>query len=267
MSGASPHLHPRLLELLAARALDALDDPKEAAELLTLLEQHGLTEAPDELDAAAAALYLAMLRPDDVEPMPAHLRAKILAEAPKASPRDVAGRISLTPRSTSPPAMRIGPRLAWMAAAAGILLAIIAWLPRLAGPAPTTPTTRDIQAFISSHADAVRLTWGDWDGPEVAGVQGEVIWSDAAQAGFMRFVGLPKRPSDEVYQLWIIDATRGMEQRISGGIFDGATGELIISIHAGLGVNQAAAFAITIEGKGGTWVSDMTRRVVIAAKG
>ncbi len=260
MSGASPHLDPRLLELLAARALDDLNDPREIAELRELLNKHGLKDAPDDLDATAAIAHLAMLRPEDIEPLPADVADRLLASAPGGETRAVIGRID-------PPVTRgFGARLAWLAAAAGIFLAILAWLPRMGGP-PSTPTAAEVQAFVDSHADAVRLNWGDWDAPEVAGVTGEVIWSDTAQAGYLRFVGLPKRPSDEVYQLWIIDATRGMEQRISGGIFNGAEGELIIAISPGLNVNEAAAFAVTIEGKGGTWVSDMTRRVVIAAKG
>lgn len=258
MSGASPHLDPRLLELLAARALDDLNDPREIAELRELLDKHGLKDAPDDLEAVATAAHLAMFRPEDFEPLPADVEARLLASAPGREDRAVIGRIE--PQFTK----GFGARLAWLAAAAGIFLAILAWLPRIGGSAPTPA---EVQAFVDSHADAVRLNWSDWDGPEVAGVTGEVIWSDTAQAGYLRFVGLPQRPSDEVYQLWIIDATRGMEQRISGGIFNGAAGELIIAIAPGLTVNQAAAFAVTIEGKGGTWVSDMTRRVVIAAKG
>lgn len=264
MSGASPQFDPRLLELLAARALDGLADPQEAAELQQLLAKHGFDEAPDELELVAASLHLAMFQPGDLEACPAHVRERLLASIPAKTTDGVAGRISPSSQRTSP--MRIGPRLAWIAAAAGIILAILAWLPRLSSPA-APPSQADIQAFVNAHADAVRLAWGDWDTPEVAGVKGEVIWSDSAQAGYLRFVDLPRRPSDEVYQLWIIDATRGMEQRISGGIFNGATGELIIPITAGLHVNQAAAFAVTIEGRGGTWVSDMSRRVVIAARG
>ncbi len=58
-----------------------------------------------------------------------------------------------------------------------------------------------------------------------------------------------------------------MQQRISGAIFDGSSGsgELYVPIDPKLTVRKAAAFAVTIEQPGGTWVSDMKRRVVIAA--
>jgi hypothetical protein len=43
-------------------------------------------------------------------------------------------------------------------------------------------------------------------------------------------------------------------------------GELVVPIRPAIEVQGAAAFAVTIEKVGGTWVSDMKRRVVIAAK-
>jgi len=61
-----------------------------------------------------------------------------------------------------------------------------------------------------------------------------------------------------------------MEQRVSGGVFSGsegsATGEIIVPIEPGLAIQGAGAFAVTIEPPGGNAVSDMKRRVVIAAK-
>jgi hypothetical protein len=82
----------------------------------------------------------------------------------------------------------------------------------------------------------------------------------------MKFENLPALDeTKERYQLWIIDS-RGMEQRISGGVFNGAAGNQFVVIDPGIDVDRAAAFAITIERPDGVWVSDMKRRVVIAAK-
>lgn len=163
-------------------------------------------------------------------------------------------------------------RAAWAAAAAGVLLAAVGWgvalrgdLGALSGPAAPGRVLQQVRA----QPDAVTIPWSEWsDGAvtaEVQGVTGEVVWSDQAQSGVMRLAGLPALPGS-VYQLWIIDAERGMSQRISGGIFSGGGPESLIIIEPRLRVERAAAFAITIEQPGGTWVSDMSRRAVIAAR-
>ncbi|HRJ49617.1 MAG TPA: anti-sigma factor, partial [Phycisphaerales bacterium] len=148
---------------------------------------------------------------------------------------------------------------------AAILFAAVAVFNR-----PSTPTIDDL---LRTAPDLVRAQWGDWDAPEIAGVTGEVVWSDARQAGYMRFTGLPaNNPTREQYQLWIVDERglvdpTGQSARISGGVFDvPADGSpVVIPISPAIKVGKAQLFAITIEKPGGTWVSDMTRRVSIAA--
>ena len=111
------------------------------------------------------------------------------------------------------------------------------------------------------------LAWGDWDNPEIKGVQGEAVWCEGQQKGYLRFVNLPQNdPAKEQYQLWIVDE-RGMGQRISGAIFNAEPdGETIVPIEPGIRVKGARLFAVTIEPPGGMWVSDMSRRVTVAAK-
>jgi anti-sigma-K factor RskA len=77
----------------------------------------------------------------------------------------------------------------------------------------------------------------------------------------MRIVGLKANdPTAERYQLWIIDE-RGIEQRVSGGLFDVAsTGEVVVPFKPELKIKGAAIFAITIEKPEGVVVSDMSRR-------
>lgn len=96
-------------------------------------------------------------------------------------------------------------------------------------------------------------------------VTGDVIWNVELQTGYMRFVGLePNDPNVEVYQVWVID-DRGMEQKVSGGIFSvTAQGEVIVPIDPGIDVGRVALFAVTIEEPGGTWVPDLKRRVIVA---
>jgi hypothetical protein len=164
----------------------------------------------------------------------------------------------------------------WLAAAACLTLAVIAWVGTPAAPADDS-LAQARQQLIDSAGDAVTLSWGDWalngEAPEIAGVTGDVVWSESLQKGYLRFVGLPQNdPTREQYQLWIVDGrgladATGQSARISGAIFDAASGETIIPIDPAIPVDGAALFAVTIEAPGGVWVSDMTRRVTVAARG
>ncbi len=119
--------------------------------------------------------------------------------------------------------------------------------------------------------DAVQIAWQPFDLPdapaEQQGVRGDVVWSDDLQEGYIRFVGLkPNDPNVEQYQIWVIDE-RGLEQKVSGGIFNAsAEGEIVVPITPGIDVGRVALFAITIEEPGGTWVPDLSRRVVVAPR-
>lgn len=120
--------------------------------------------------------------------------------------------------------------------------------------------------------DTIRVAWQPFDLPdapaEQPGVQGDVVWNNELQMGYLRFVGLAANdPSVEQYQVWVIDE-RGMEQKVSGGVFNAtADGELIVPIEPGIDVGRVAVFAITVENPGGTWVPDLQRRVVVAPAG
>lgn len=120
--------------------------------------------------------------------------------------------------------------------------------------------------------DTVRLAWSPFDlegaPAEQREVTGDVVWNDELQQGYLRFVGLePNDPSVEQYQVWVIDE-RGMEQKVSGGVFNAnADGEVIVPIDPAIDVGRVALFAITIEEPGGTWVPDLSRRVVVAPRG
>lgn len=162
----------------------------------------------------------------------------------------------------------------WLVAAACLVLAFAGWWPHLTATPAMPPLSTQLDQFVRSTPDAVRAPWGDFNdlatgqAPEIPGVQGEVIWSDAEQRGFMVLTGLPVNdPAREQYQLWIVDAERGIDQRISGAVFDvpAGSGRVVVPIDPQLKVNQAAVFAVTIEKPGGVWVSDMTRRACLAA--
>lgn len=119
--------------------------------------------------------------------------------------------------------------------------------------------------------DTVRVAWQPFDLPDspaqLGDVQGDVVWNDELETGYLRFVGLPVNdPAQEQYQVWVIDE-RGMEQKVSGGVFNATeSGEVIVPIDPAIDVGRVAVFAITVENPGGTWVPDLSRRVVVAPR-
>ncbi|MCG8587832.1 MAG: anti-sigma factor [Proteobacteria bacterium] len=256
----------RLNELLADRATQGLDDV-EQRELDGLLLRLPDTDA-DELDRCAAAIDLALV-PVSHEPLPAHLRERVLVDARAylasgdatrarwAAPREVPSAPSKTPWAA--PA-------GWLAAAAILVFALLGVVPPLLEPAPPNPVDAR-NDLLANQADAIRIAWtatGDPAGPEATG---DVVWSDQRQQGYMRFSGLAANdPSVSQYQLWIFDATRDERHPVDGGVFDIPAGEteVVVPIHARLPVAQAALFAITVERPGGVVVSTRERLPLLA---
>jgi Anti-sigma-K factor rskA, C-terminal len=265
----------RVHDLLADRALEGLDET-EAAELASLG-----AEGDDSFDLAAAALDLATLR---VEPMPAAVAERIRVAAPMKTPATLAGwsmpgRIGEAPKETPPgkiDGLRSSPiesrrrrvSVAWFAAAAGVLLAIGAWL--WAGrqsPVTAVAPTEARSELLASATDVTRLAWQPMKDPAATGASGDVVWSTSAQRGYMRFVGLQANdPTKYQYQLWIFDKSRDQAFPVDGGVFDvTSTGEVIIPITAKLHVDAPVLFAVTVERPGGVVVSKRERIVVTAA--
>lgn len=289
----STHLHnlpperqELLQELLADRALFGLESAQEQ-ELADLLRAAG-REDDDSFDLAAAAAMLAAVGPIEQAPASVYTRAGQAAEAfgrEMINSRNMVGEPALRlTEPVNPTPRRISAAwLGWMAAAACLAFAAIGWIQMFAQrqAAPVAQVSlASLRDSVAKAADARHAPWKDWDNPEIKGVKGEVVWSQDKQKGYMTFKGLPENdPLREQYQLWIVD-DRGLAQRISGGIFNGSgkpTGwqgevraerigdELIVEISPRIHVDQPSLFALTIEEPGGTWVSDMKRRVVAAS--
>ncbi|NIM01555.1 MAG: hypothetical protein GTN89_02200 [Acidobacteria bacterium] len=250
----------RLLDLLASRATEGLSE-EDAMELDGTLHQlTGLSE--DDLELAAAAADLAFVSDAaDVEPMPDHLKHRIMAQARDHLESRTA---TVTPfpqplKERTEPGFPAGRYLGWYVAAAILILAL--WAPwstteRTPTPAPTLSEQRE--TLLGGAADTIRVAWTKPEIPEYAGVEGDVVWSNERQAGFMRLKGLPPNRSDVAqYQLWIVDPSRD-ERPIDGGVFDIPAGmdEVIVPIDAKLRAISPAAFAITLEQPGGVVVSD-----------
>jgi len=169
--------------------------------------------------------------------------------------------------------------LGWAAAAAACV-ALIAniWHTRVASPEvsqlPPTPIPspraltpqEQFAAFESSTPNLVRANWAPGNVKDIRGVTGEVVWSDAKQAGYIRISGLPKNdPGREQYQLWIFDENQDPKTPIDGGVFDASSdGEIVIPIDAKIKVKNPKVFAITVERPGGVVVSKQEKVAALA---
>jgi hypothetical protein len=282
----------RQQELLADRALEGLSE----AELRELETLGGAGD--DSFDYAAAAAALAELGP--VEPMPAALAAKVLADAqrrpangvpdvtaPIAAPGAAAVRPSTTPPRSGGyaqderkmrPRWDLGRSAGWLAAAAAVLVAFYGWTrpPRVVekvvtvevpAPPPRVPTAAEQrEALLAQAADARTIGWSATPDPAAKGATGDVVWSESRQQGYMRIRGLAANdPRRAQYQLWIFDAKRDQATPVDGGVFDVRDGEVVVPIRAAIQVFEPKLFAITVERPGGVVVSKRERIVLTAA--
>lgn len=273
---ASIHPDPRL-DLLADRALCGLSS--EEAQTLATLEPNG--EDDWGFDLAVAALNEAMFGLED-EPLPAAIQERVndeatrwmasstgLAVAPKliatTTTSDLAASGSTDLARASDVIGSVSPgswtnNLPWLLVAASLLLALFAWWPG-GGPDPD-----DRRMAMLQSGEARPIAWAEND----LGIEGDVVWNDASQEGYMRFVGLEANdPTVEQYQLWIFDKERDARYPVDGGVFDVTTtdGEVLVPIDSKIRVDEATLFAITIEPPGGVVVSDRTRLILAAPVG
>ena len=281
----------KMLELLSDNAVFGLSET-ELAELAEL--ERNFPEFSDEsqeltqsLELSAAAI--GMMNLDTSEPLPAHLRTKIASDAEKyfASRSNAEAAVS-EPQTEKEeefqktfafePKRSIWQWLGWaIAAAACMVLAFNIYttqqkldeIARKAVPTPTaTPikltATQEREQLIASANDVVRSDWGDFNPKDPKNVQGDVVWSNSAQKGFVRFRNLPVNDkTKETYQLWIFDENQ--KQPIDGGVFDAnEAGEIIIPIDAKLKVQKPKMFAVTAEKPGGVVVSPLKKVMAVA---
>ena len=272
----------KMLELLSDEAVFGLNET-EIAELAEL--EKNFPEFSDETFELAAA-SIGMLNLDTSEPLPAHLQAKIASDAEKHFASRSKTEMSELPAEKEEfqktfafePKRSVWQWLGWaVAAAACVVLAVNLYttqqkldeIARKAVPTPTaTPikltATQEREQLIASATDVVRSDWGDFDPTKPKNVQGDVVWSNSAQKGFVRFRNLPVNDkTKETYQLWIFDENQ--KQPIDGGVFDAnEAGEIIIPIDAKLKVQKPKMFAVTAEKPGGVVVSPLEKVMAVA---
>jgi Anti-sigma-K factor rskA len=257
------------------RALDVVDSAVASAHLR-------------DLERAAAAVALAGSAP--TQPLPPALAERLARQANDhfaaqagagGKPADLAAA-----RAGAAPVLRTAVRsgaYGWLAAAACLVLAVIAWnrspppappivtVPPPAPvipPPPAPPSAAEQRAELLAKSGSIKIVLGATKDPAAAGVTGDVVWDPVTQRGFAHFVGLaPNDPALHQYQLWIFDGGRDKRYPVDGGVFDmpQAATELIIPIHAAVPVLSAKAFAVTVEKSGGVVVSGREHVVALGA--
>lgn len=277
----------RMLDLLTDKILFGLNE-EESAELKELETLFPELKNDNSLELTASAIGLTNL--EEIEPMPAHLRTKILADADNyfATAKN-ANVLPFQPNLREVKTENIGeeiqqtfefepkrPFMQWLgwafAGLAGIALAFSLWA-NLQKP-KTVEVVREVPPKVLSVneqynnllASAKDLKKTSWVNPtNEKEVIGEVIWSEAEQKGFMKFTNLAANDAaKEDYQLWIFDETQDEKTPIDGGIFDvKENGEVLIPIKANLKFKNPKLFAITKEKEGGVMVSDRKNLVAI----
>ena len=278
-----------LFDLLTKRATYGLDaaEQKQLDELAVSADYH----VDESFEITAAAIGLSELEMN--EPMPAHLYSKILAGANDfyGSKTSAGNVVSLTPETTNAedmqPTFSFEPKrsfwswLGWLVASlACIALAVNVYTTRfqkpidvVTGPTPVASPEKPNPAKqfeeMFSSANVIKASFGPAPkaSAELASVSGDVVWSDAKQAGYMKLRGLPKNDKGiSTYQLWLFDPTQDPRYPVDGGTFDvSADGEVIIPIDAKLKIQNPNLFAVTVEKPGGAVVSDRKKMAALAS--
>lgn len=257
-SASTTHEPQDRLEDLIALETAGLADPAELQELAELSKsRREARQLRRQLGDAATAATIASLHP---EPLPRDLRSQLIRAGLSQLTTPVTASPATRPTSAAP-----ARRLPWLTVggyAAAACLAILLIL----RPSPSSPSTPPPREALLTQNGTVRIAWTPTNPESTA--QGDVVWSERHQAGYMRFANFtPNRPEVSQYQLWIFDEARPEATPVDGGVFDiPSTGEVIIPIHPKLNITKATLFAVTEEPPGGVVVSDRSKLHLIAAR-
>lgn len=299
MSEPGPQNQPdeAMLDLLIKQVTEGLSPDEQRA--LDVLDSAVASAHLRDFERAAAAITLAGTAPQQ-ERLPEALAERLARQAedhfaaaaaasaaagtqPKVV--DFAAARSAAPSAAEPRAVSRSGAYGWLAAAACLVLAVLAWnrAPRPAVPVaaipeppaavpqpPAEPTAAELRAALLAKPGSLKITLGATKDPAAVGVAADVVWDPVTQRGFVHIVGLaPNDPALRQYQLWIFDGSRDKRYPVDGGVFDipaNAT-EAVIPIRAALPVMSAKAFAVTVEKPGGVVVSGLEHVVALGAAG
>jgi hypothetical protein len=295
MSEPGPQSQPdeAMLDLLIKQVTEGLSPDEQRA--LDVLDTAVASAHLRDFERAAAAIALAGTA--QAERLPEALAQRLERQAEDHFAAAASAAVTTQPKVVDLEAARSAPSAAapraisrssgfgWLAAAACLVLAVLAWNrpPRPAAPvaaipepvaAPqppaVAPTAAELRAALLAKPGSLKITLGATKDPAAAGVVADVVWDPVTQRGFAHFTGLaPNDPALRQYQLWIFDGSRDKRYPVDGGVFDipaNAT-EAVIPIRAALPVMSAKAFAVTVEKPGGVVVSGLEHVVALGAAG
>lgn len=253
-------MHPDITELLIQRATAGLDEAQEQS-LRELLARHGLEDTNEfDLAAAAAANAFGLENAKYLEDVPETLKAKLRRDADRFFDRAQSNVVELRPSSPQPRSWNWG----WATAAALALVVIGTNIARFAAPEDYAAQR---ERLIAATEGTTMIPWAAPEDPEFANVEGNVVWNDERQEGYLLLSGMPANdPAVSQYQLWVVDPERDRNP-VDGGVFDIAVGDsaVVIPIDAKLPVENPVLFAITREKPGGVVVSKGPLLVIASA--
>lgn len=282
----------RIVDLEIARVTEGLGLGART-ELDSLIGRHG-EGGRETFELAAAAVDLAAL---EIEPLPEAVRGRLLEHASQfvadesTWPRPVDTGFVATrsrsandrQRSATDQAMigqaagreRSRSTAPWLLAAAALVAAVLGWVRPGVDDVeipidrpPQVASLEDQRARLLEASEALVIDWATTEDEAAEGVEGDVVWDNERQRGYMRFRGLPANdPETLQYQLWIFDGTRDERHPVDGGVFDVVGDEVVVPIEAKLAVREPTLFAVTIEPPGGVVVSSRERIVTLAQVG
>lgn len=252
-------LNPDIIELLVQRATEGLDRQQEER-LQALLKEHGFEDVPDfDLAAAAAASAFGLKNERDYEEAPDGLKAMLRDDAERFFGRQDDKVVELRPREPRRASWNWG----W-ATAAALAVALLATNIVEFG---TTDYEAARQQLIAEREGTVVIPWATPRDPDYVQVEGDVVWNDARQEGYLLLTGMPVNdPATSQYQLWVVDPDRDSNP-VDGGVFDIPADQstVVVPIDAKLAVSNPGVFAITREKPGGVVVSQGPLLVVATA--
>lgn len=268
----------RMLDLLTDQVLFGLT-PEQKTELEEFEGKYPELKDNNSFDLTAGAISLTKI--EEIEPMPEHLRSKILSSADEffSEQASSANVISFQPRlhEVAPPVIinntETAPKgnawqwLGWaFAAAACIALAVNLWFTKNQPQTLVLTASQQREQLLKESPDIVKADWAEPNPNQKQGISGDIVWSNSRQKGFLRLRGFPQNDANkETYQLWIIDANQDEKTPIDGGVFNvSETGEVIIPINAKIKVEKPKMFAVTAEKPGGVVVSKREKLLTIA---
>ncbi|MFQ3670409.1 MAG: anti-sigma factor [Verrucomicrobiia bacterium] len=218
------------IDLLIQYLLDAdsLDDRQRRALEASLRHDPALAQEARTLADTLAALGHAL---PPVSP-PEDLRAKVLTDSAR-----------LAQPSPEPPTQRRPTPTRWLVLIAGILILLglgIFMTPH--------PESRETPVTVDRRPDPVPM---EAQNDDYAGAAAQVLWDATSRSGRFQAEHLPALPTDQVYQVWILDP--GKPQPIPAGLMPHpVSGPASVTFGTDEALTAPVRIALSIEPSGGS---------------